>query len=81
MRQYPIAFLLNGEKRFFVADFYCAEHNLVVEVDGKIHERQKDHDEMREWIIQKIGYTVVRFTNETIENRLDEVIKELKKRI
>ncbi len=29
----------------FVVDFYCKELRLAIEVDGKIHDRQKDHDE------------------------------------
>lgn len=28
----------------FIADFYCEELNVVVEVDGGIHEEQKDYD-------------------------------------
>ena len=26
-----------GEKKFYIADFYCYEKSLVVEIDGKIH--------------------------------------------
>ncbi len=28
----------------FVVDFYCHELNLVIEIDGKIHEKQKGYD-------------------------------------
>ncbi|PIP53804.1 MAG: hypothetical protein COX07_08770 [Bacteroidetes bacterium CG23_combo_of_CG06-09_8_20_14_all_32_9] len=28
---------------FFIADFYCAEKELVIELDGKIHENQYTH--------------------------------------
>ena len=31
----------------FIADFYCEDLNLVVEVDGGIHEQQKDYDKLR----------------------------------
>ena len=38
LRQHPIRFNMDGRKRFFIADFYCHEKNLVVEIDGKIHQ-------------------------------------------
>jgi len=38
----------NGIRSFFVADFYCAEERLVVEVDGGTHELQKLRDEERD---------------------------------
>lgn len=53
LRQYPIKFKYYDETRFFIADFYCAEKSLVVEIDGKIHEKQKDYDELRTYIINQ----------------------------
>ena len=38
---------MDGQKRFFVADFYNSEHKLVIEIDGEIHERQKDPADSR----------------------------------
>ena len=32
----------------FIADFYCEELKLVVEIDGGIHEEQKDYDKLRD---------------------------------
>ena len=29
------------EKKYYIADFYCHEKSLVVEIDGKIHLQQK----------------------------------------
>lgn len=66
LRQHPIMFTYYGKKRFFVADFYCAKLKLVLEIDGKIHERQKDYDEMRTFIINQLGIKVVRVTNEAV---------------
>jgi very-short-patch-repair endonuclease len=31
----------------FVVDFYCHELRLAIEIDGKIHKRQKEYDELR----------------------------------
>ena len=78
LRQHPITFLYDSRERFFIADFYCARKKLVVEIDGRIHEKQKDYDELREYIIKSLGYKVIRFTNEEIEQNLDKVVKKLK---
>ena len=66
-----------SKKRFFVADFYCHEKYLVVEIDGKIHEKQKEHDELRTFIINTLGMKVIRFTNEEIEEDLPQFIDSI----
>ncbi|MCU4176825.1 DUF559 domain-containing protein, partial [Marinilabiliaceae bacterium N1Y90] len=37
---------------------------LVVEVDGEIHEYQKEYDEGRTAELERLGITVFRFSNE-----------------
>ena len=61
----------------FIADFFCNDLNLVVEVDGGIHEQQKDYDELRTKIINQYGIKVLRFTNEEVINKSDWVLKKL----
>jgi len=78
LRQHPIVFIINNENRFFIADFYCAEYKLVVELDGRIHDRQIDYDEMRTWIIEELGYKVIRFKNDEVEKKFDGVIERIK---
>jgi len=44
LRQHPIihsGFI--NKLYFFIADFYCAEKELVIELDGKIHGNQYTH--------------------------------------
>jgi very-short-patch-repair endonuclease len=67
-RQHPI-----GK---YIADFYCHEAKLVVEVDGKIHltEKQKEHDEKRTKYLEELGIKIVRVTNEKVIYRIDEVV-------
>ncbi len=64
LRQHPIKFNYFGEDRFFIADFYCAEKKLVIEIDGKIHEKQKEYDKLRTYIINQLGMKVIRIKNE-----------------
>ena len=77
LRQHPIKFEYQGEKRFFVADFYCAEAKLIIELDGKIHDHQKERDQYRTYLLKTLGYRIIRFPNETIEKSLAKVFKTL----
>ena len=78
-RQHPIKFIINNQQRFFIADFYCAEHKIVIEADGEIHDNQKDYDELRDWIICELGYKVLRFTNDEILSETEKVLEKIKK--
>ena len=66
-----------------IADFVCLPEHLVIEIDGKYHDeiRQQYHDQLRTAEIEKLGFQVIRFTNEDIFTRLDEVIKTIKTQI
>ncbi|MCC7367603.1 MAG: endonuclease domain-containing protein [Chloroflexi bacterium] len=44
----------------FVVDFFCAEVGLVIEVDGGVHEQQREYDEARQAQLEGAGYTVMR---------------------
>lgn len=71
-RQHPI-----GK---FIADFYCHEKKLVIELDGGIHndEDVKERDEGRTYELESFELHIVRFTNENICRDLDNVLKRLK---
>ncbi|MFA5995007.1 MAG: endonuclease domain-containing protein [Patescibacteria group bacterium] len=62
----------------FIVDFYCIEKSLVIEVDGDIHDYQKDRDEQRTYLLEKLGCKILRFRNEEILNDLKKVIKIIK---
>lgn len=66
LRQYAIGFLYQGQHRFFIADFYCAEKELIIELDGSFHDDRKDYDELRDYIINQLGYKVIRLKNEEL---------------
>lgn len=53
----------------FIVDFVCLEIQLVIEVDGDIHDETKEYDEWRSGILESIGFKVVRISNdELMEN-------------
>ena len=79
-RQYPLYFVYNNQKRFFIADFYCHALQLVVEIDGGIHEQQQAYDKLHSEIIHKQKELhVIRFKNEEVLNNINSVLIELKK--
>ena len=78
-RQYPIIFEIDDVKRFFIADFYCHQLRLVIEIDGGIHETQKDSDKLRTTIINRLGMNVFRFPNIEVLNEIDIVVEKLEK--
>ncbi|HPS59564.1 MAG TPA: endonuclease domain-containing protein [Spirochaetota bacterium] len=62
----------------FIVDFYCHELRLAIEIDGKVHDRQKDYDELRQIIIEDSGCRVIRISNEEVNmNILLDRIKHL----
>jgi len=49
----------------YVADFYCHEAKLVIELDGNIHTTReaKAYDHSRTVLLKEMGITVLRFWN------------------
>ncbi len=80
-RQYPIFVEWLGSETFFVADFFCFERQLVIEVDGRVHAYRVDHDQLRTFIINQLGIQVVRYRNEQIETDLAGVIEALRRTV
>ena len=79
LRQHPLVYdNINGKALFFVPDFYCSEKKLVIEIDGKIHDFQKDYDERREEILKNMDLKILRFKNKEIGN-ISEVLKRIEK--
>lgn len=67
----------------FIADFYCHELLLVIELDGSIHniEEVKQKDIKREQFLKEQGLHVMRFTNDDVfanPHLIEEQIKTYK---
>ncbi len=61
----------------FIADFYCSKLLLIIEVDGKIHDVNKEYDEARTQYLEKFGIKVIRYTNDEILHSLTTVKQNL----
>jgi very-short-patch-repair endonuclease len=58
----------------FIVDFYCHRVRLAVEVDGEVHDRQREYDAERDAALNAVGVRVLRFTNEQVRDHADEVV-------
>lgn len=61
----------------FILDFYCAEHRLVVEVDGDTHASKTEYDMERSAWLEAHGYHVLRFANSDVRENLEGVLESI----
>ena len=65
----------------YVVDFACLSKKLVIEIDGGIHLRQKEKDELRTLDLNNIGYKVIRFSNDEVFDNAELVAQKIKKEL
>jgi very-short-patch-repair endonuclease len=56
----------------FLVDFLCPAKALIVEVDGETH--LAEADARRDKVLERRGYTTIRFTNEDVMSNMDGVL-------
>ena len=75
LRSYPVRFLRQRVLGKYIADFYCAKAQLVIELDGSQH-YMDDHPEMdsqRTAFLENYGIKVIRFSNTDINRNFSGV--------
>ncbi len=60
----------------FIVDFICLESKLVIEVDGSQHGNQSIDSE-RDDMLKEFGVRVLRFWNNDVVQRIDDVLNEI----
>ncbi len=67
----------------FIVDFVTLEKQLIVEVDGGIHNQpeEKEYDQWRTEALNHFGFKVIRFTNEQVLENESEVIAHISKEL
>ena len=84
---YPIRFRRQVTIDRFIVDFLCAKAKLVIEVDGSQHfsEQGLAYDAERTAVLNALGYTVLRVTNDDVDHNFNGVCemidREIKNRI
>jgi len=81
LQQHPIFYKINDHYRFFIADFYCHEKRLIIEVDGSIHHKQQEYDQKRSEILSTKNYKIIRLSNDDVENNINSILIRLKKEV
>lgn len=68
-RQHPIS--------KYILDFYCHQYQLAIELDGSVHNQtdQKERDLGREEELEALGLKILRFSNDSVLNETQEVLK------
>jgi very-short-patch-repair endonuclease len=68
-RQHPVS--------RFILDFCCTAEKLCIEVDGGIHDEQRERDAERTAWLEAAGYRVLRFRNEDVMKARHLVAQEI----
>ena len=63
----------------YIADFYIAKANLVIELDGAQHgeEEHAAADRIRDAFMESHGLRVLRYTNEDVNRRFEDVCQDI----
>jgi len=74
-RQHPIG--------IYIADFYCHQKKLAIELDGRQHNQPaaQEYDNARTRQLQLSQIKVLRFTNQQVLKHLDQIIEEVAKEL
>jgi len=77
LRQHPIVYKADYKGlNYFIADFYCDEKKVIVELDGMIHELSGDYDEFRDSELSRMGIKTLRIKNEEL-SKINEVLRRI----
>ena len=75
LRGYKVRFLRQKVILNYIVDFYCAKASLVIEIDGGQHYENEAalKDKLRDEELGKLGYKILRFSNQDIKNNFESV--------
>ncbi len=73
----------NWYDRFIIPDFYIANKKLIIEVDGSIHKVSEimNLDKIKDELIMKRWFKILRITNEEIQNDIQKVLIKIKQEL
>lgn len=80
-----LGFKFRRQHRFgsYVADFYCHEARLIVELDGGIHDEPEiwKKDRWREENLEALRLRVIRISNELVLERPEQALERIRQAI
>ena len=83
LRHHPMKIYKQRIINNFVADFYCHQARLIIEIDGSQHYTEKGRalDEARTEVLEEYGLYVLRFSNIDIDDNFEGVCHMINKAI
>lgn len=83
LRSYPVRFLRQKVIDNYIADFYCHEARLIIELDGSQHYEEKGllKDKIRTEKIESRNLTVIRIPNNEVNNNFTGVCEYIDWRV
>jgi len=65
----------------FIADFFCAEKRLIIELDGSQHLDSMEHDQERTNYFESLGIKVIRFWNNEVNTNINGVLMKIEEEL
>jgi very-short-patch-repair endonuclease len=62
----------------YIVDFLCAEARFVIEIDGSIHNDQREYDAERDDYLHELGYRVLRIPAVTVAGNLPQTLNMIR---
>ena len=61
----------------YIVDFICRKLKLIIEIDGSSHFAKSEEDYKRQQFLESLKYTILRFPEQMVIYRIDEVVAEI----
>lgn len=85
MRQFPLYVYTEDSwlDRYIITDFICHEYKLIIELDWNVHDLAEiiTLDEIKEKLIDRLWFKILRFKNEEVLNDIDRVLEKIRREI
>ena len=79
LRTYSVKFYRQRPVGSYILDFYCSKARLAIELDGGQHyaEDESTRDRYRTEDLQRLGITVLRFSNLDVDRNFKGVFEQI----
>ena len=79
LKRLPATFNRQKVMGQYIADFYCAEKKIVIELDGSQHymDEGQQADKERDAYFASLGIVVLRYSNREVNQQFDRVCNDI----
>ena len=63
----------------YIVDFFCRDLMLAIEIDGISHIGKNSEDKKRQTDLEEAGIRFLRFSDDDVFYRMDDVLNEIKR--